>query len=129
MLDLNWLNTLNKPALMPPPIAFGIVWPILYVMIFLSLYFYLKDGFSKSHSVGVFFFFLQLVLNFAWTPVFFGLHKIGYSLVIIFALLVFVAITILLFFKKSKIAGWLLVPYWLWLCFATYLNYEIIRLN
>lgn len=129
MLDLNWLNTLNKPALMPPSIAFGIVWPVLYVMIFLSLFFYLKDGFSKSDIGGVFFFFLQLALNFAWTPVFFGLHKIGYSLVIIFALLVLVAITILLFFKKSKLAGSLLVPYWLWLCFAAYLNYEIVRLN
>ena len=129
MIDLNWLNTLNRPALMPPSAVFSIVWPILYVMIFLSLYFYLKDGFSKSHFVGIFFFFLQLALNFAWVPVFFGLHKIAYSLVIIFALLVFVAITILLFFKKSQIAGWLLVPYLLWLCFATYLNYEIVRLN
>ena len=129
MVDLNWLYSINRPALMPPSYVFGIVWPILYIMIILSLVFFVRNGIKKTDILAISFFVLQLALNLSWTPVFFGLHQIKIALLIILALVVCVAITSILFYQKSKTAGLLLVPYFLWLLFAMYLNFEIVRLN
>ena len=129
MIDLNWLNTINRPELMPPPFVFGIVWPILYFMMILSFAFYIRNGFTRRDKWGIVFFVLQLMLNLTWTPVFFGFHKTFLALLIILLLILIVLVTMILFYKKSKTAGLLLVPYFLWLLFAAYLNSEIVRLN
>lgn len=129
MIDLNWLYSINRPALMPPSYVFGIVWSILYIMIILSLVFFVRNGIKKTDILAISFFVLQLALNLSWTPVFFGLHQTKIALLIILALVVCVAITSILFYQKSKTAGLLLVPYFLWLLFAMYLNFEIVRLN
>lgn len=129
MIDLNWLNTINRPELMPPPFVFAIVWPILYFMMILSLAFYIRKGVNKFDKWGITFFVLQLALNLSWPPVFFGLHRPLWALLIILVLILFVLVTMVLFYKKSKTAGLLLLPYFLWLLFAAYLNSEIVRLN
>ena len=114
---------------MPPPIVFGIVWPLLYLMMAISLAFYFRNGITKADRLGIVFFVLQLILNLSWTPVFFGWHKLLWALVIILLLIFIVLVTGILFYKKSKTAGLLLVPYFLWLLFAVYLNFEVVRLN
>ena len=129
MIDLNWLNTINRPELMPPSFVFGIVWPILYFMMILSLAFFIRNGVTRHDKWGILFFVLQLILNLSWMPVFFGFHKAFLALLIILLLIVVVFVTVILFYKKSKTAGLLLVPYFLWLLFAAYLNSEIVRLN
>lgn len=129
MIDLNWINTLNKPELMPPSYVFGIVWPILYFMMALSLAFFIRNGIKRSDSFALFFFVLQLVLNLSWTPIFFVQHKILFALWVILVMILVVLVTMILFYKKSKTAGLLLVPYFLWLLFAAYLNSEFVRLN
>ena len=126
---MNWFHTLKKPVFSPPDWVFAPVWTILYVMIFLSIVFFLKTGGIKQKIIPLFFFIFQLLLNFSWSGVFFGMQKIGFALCIIVLLWVSLLITILLFYKHSKVSAWLLVPYFLWVCFATYLNFEYWRLN
>lgn len=129
MQNMNWFHTLKKPVFSPPDWVFAPVWTILYVMIFLSIVFFLKTGGIKQKIIPLFFFIFQLLLNFSWSGVFFGMQKIGFALCIIVLLWVSLLITILLFYKHSKVSAWLLVPYFLWVCFATYLNFEYWRLN
>lgn len=125
----NWYNALNKPFLTPPPNIFPIAWTILYTMIALSAFYFLKNGFSKEKILPFTVFVIQLCLNFAWTPVFFDKHNINGAFLIVILLAVFVLFNIILFYKHSKIAGILLIPYFLWIIFASYLNYGFIRLN
>ena len=129
MQNMNWFHTLKKPVFSPPDWVFAPVWTSLSVMIFLSIVFFLKTGGIKQKIIPLFFFIFQLLLNFSWSGVFFGMQKIGFALCIIVLLWVSLLITILLFYKHSKVSAWLLVPYFLWVCFATYLNFEYWRLN
>lgn len=129
MKDSFWYYSLNKSPLTPPAWAFPIAWTILYIMIALSFFFYVKDGFDKGKIFPLVIFFLQLILNFSWSPVYFGMHNIELAFFIILFLIIFVLINIILFYKKSKIAALLLVPYFIWIIFAAYLNFEIVILN
>jgi tryptophan-rich sensory protein len=74
-------------------------------------------------------FLLQLILNLAWTPMFFGAHLIFGALVLIVAMFAAAVMTTLAFARIDRVAAWLLVPYLAWLCFATLLNFQILRLN
>ncbi len=129
MKDSFWYYSLNKSPLTPPAWVFSVVWPILYFMMALSFLFYVKDGFSSDKIFPLIIFFIQLLLNFLWSPVYFGLHNIEFAFLIILVLIIMVAINIVLFYKKSKVAAFFLIPYFLWLIFAGYLNYEIVALN
>lgn len=129
MQNMNWFHSLKKPALAPPDWLFAPVWAILYIMIFLSLVFFLKTGGIKHKIIPIIFFIVQLLLNFSWSGVFFGMQKIGLALIIIALLWITLLITIITFYKHSKLAACLLVPYFLWVSFATYLNFEYWRLN
>ena len=124
-----WYYSLNKSPLTPPEAVFPIVWTILYIMIAISLFFYIKDGFRQEKIIPLVIFITQIILNLLWTPVFFESHDIKLAFFIIIALIILVFINIILFYKKSKTAAFLLIPYFLWLIFASYLNYEIIKLN
>lgn len=132
-MDLTWYNTINKPVFTPPSEVFGPVWSVLYFLIFLSFFNLIKSknvsGSEKIKALAIFFFLIQMVLNFLWSPVFFGLNNIPLSFMIICALLVFLFLTIFYSYKVSKLAALLLVPYIIWVCFATYLNYGIMILN
>ena len=129
MQDSLWYYSLNKSPLTPPAAVFPIAWTILYIMIALSLFFYIKDGLRQEKIIPLVIFITQIILNLLWTPVFFESHNIKLAFFIIIALIILVFINIILFYKKSKTAAFLLVPYFLWLIFAAYLNYEIIKLN
>lgn len=124
-----WYNTLNKPAFTPPSEAFSIVWPILYVLIFISFIIMLRNNSNRSKVLAIILFVIQLILNFSWSPVFFYFHNIELAFYIIIALLIFIIWMIVVFYKISKLSAILLVPYLLWVIFATILNYNFMILN
>lgn len=128
-MDYDYINQLNKPFLQPQPIVFKIVWPILYVLMFLSLYVFLKEENNTSKMQGVVIFIIQLCLNLVWSPVFFYYKKIFLALCISVLLTIAAGIMIVHFYKESPLAGWLNIPYFVWLLFADYLNLHIWFLN
>ena len=128
MQNMDWYETLQKPLLTPPDVVFSIVWPILYaLMVIAMIVIWQKKGAQRFKPTA--WFVVQLIFNFMWSPVFFGAQNIGGALVVVFLLLITLTITIYAFKKVSKLAAWLLLPYWLWVVFATYLNFEIWILN
>ncbi len=125
-----WYVNLNKPFFAPPNWIFGPVWTLLYFLMGISLYLVLIRGWKKKVvKSAVVFFLAQLALNFLWSPVFFGLKSPLLGLITIVALWVFIVITMKKFYSLSKLAFFLLVPYFLWVSFATVLNAAILFLN
>jgi len=129
MYNSVWFNSLAKPALNPPAKIFSPVWAVLYAMIFLSLFIFIRTSSVSSKTKGYIYFALQLLLNVIWSPVFFLMKNIGLALIIIILLDLFVLMTIRNFYRISKTAAMLLVPYFLWIIFATYLNVSYFILN
>ncbi len=128
-MNLSWYNTLNKPPMTPPSFIFGIVWGILYILIIISFVFYIRKGVGFRDILPLSFFLTGLVLNFLWPFVFFLLHEITLSFVLIILMILLLVITIILFYKKSKISALLLLPYLFWLIYAAYLNFGFIVNN
>ncbi|MFA6303440.1 MAG: TspO/MBR family protein [Legionella sp.] len=126
---MSWYQYLNKSNLTPPSIAFSIVWPILYVMIALAGYSLWRQRKDPDAKIALYFYSAQLIMNWLWTPLFFQLHYIGFSFVWILILTLLTLITIYLTRNKFKFACLMLVPYFLWLLFASYLNGTIWLLN
>jgi translocator protein len=124
-----WFQSLEKPSIFPPPATFGIVWTILYVLMGLALAMVCAAWGARWRGPAIFAFVLQLLVNLAWSPVFFGAHQISIGLYIIVALVGLVLLTIGLFWKVRPLAALLLLPYLAWILFATVLNYEFLRLN
>ncbi|MEG8221643.1 tryptophan-rich sensory protein [Sphingomonas sp. HH69] len=124
-----WFDALEKPALMPPGWLFGVAWTILYILMGLALAIVLHARGAKGRGPAITLFPVQLLMNLAWSPLFFRAHQVGSALMLILALIVIVAITIWLFGRIRRVAGLLLLPYLAWLAFASFLNYEIGRLN
>jgi benzodiazapine receptor len=124
-----WFDELAKPAAMPPGWTFGAAWTTLYILLGLSLALVLQAPPSAVRRTAPILFGAQLVLNFLWSPAFFGLHQARIALAIIIVMLAATIATTFLFARINKTAAWLLVPYMAWLSFASILNYEIIRLN
>lgn len=128
MYDSDWYKNLKKSPLNPPSGVFAIVWPILYILIACSFYFFIKE--NKFHaSYGLALFFVQLGLNIFWSPIFFGKKNLTLAFIILILLIVSVGCTIYFFAKVSSTAAYLLVPYLIWLIFAGYLNYYILTHN
>jgi tryptophan-rich sensory protein len=125
----SWYAGLTKPAFQPPAWAFGVVWTILYALMGIALAMVLNEPPSQRRSNALWLFGGQLALNFAWSPVFFGMQMIDVALVIILVMLFMATAAANLFRRIRKLAGWLLLPYLAWLCLATALNYETGRLN
>ena len=125
----SWYAGLRKPAFQPPAWMFGVVWTTLYTMLGLALAIVLGEPPSKRRRDALFLFGGQLVLNFAWSPVFFGMHMIDVALVVVVVMLVMALIAARYFRSLNSIAGWLMLPYLLWLCLATAVNYETGKLN
>lgn len=118
---------LNKPALAPPGWLFPVVWTILYILMGIASYLVLTSG--KPNSAALTVYGVQLVFNFLWPILFFTLKR--YLLAFIWLILLWALIleTYLLFRRISKPAGYLLLPYLVWVTFAGYLNYSIYLLN
>ena len=125
----DWYQPLTKPSFQPPGWAFGAVWTTLYTMMGIALATVLDAPRSAERSRALALFAIQLALNFAWSPVFFGAGMIEVALVVILAMAVLVTATIIGFWRVRPLAGALLIPYLLWLCLATALNHETGRLN
>ncbi len=126
-----WYKTLEKPAFTPPNWLFGPAWITLYTLMGIAAWLvWRKGGFSDpAVRVALIAYGVQLLINTAWSPVFFGARMPGAGLVVIVALLVAIVVTIYFFAQHSPAAAWLMVPYLLWVCYATALNFEIWRLN
>ena len=127
--NMLWYNNLYKFPLTPPTWVFTPVWTLLYITIAISLFLFLKSGFTKEKILPLVFFTIQMLLNFVWTPVFFGMQNVRNAYIIIVLLVVFLALTIISFYRFSKISAYLLVPYLIWSLFAAYLNFYILINN
>jgi len=124
-----WFAELVKPAAYPPPATFGIVWSVLYIMLGTALALVLAARGARGRGAAVAVFAVQFALNLAWSPVFFGAHLMTAALVVILLMLGAAAVTAVLFARVRPVAGALLVPYLLWLVFATYLNVAFLHEN
>lgn len=122
----SWYAALTKPEWNPPSWIFGPVWTLLYLMMAVAAWLVWKR--VGWHRVLVFYF-IQLLLNAAWTPIFFGAHELGWALVVIILMWFAILLTIRAFFQISKPAGWMLAPYLAWVTFATFLNFTLWRMN
>lgn len=130
-----WYAGLMKPALNPPSWIFGPVWTTLFALMGISVfliwssYTEASEDKKKGFKIALALFGIQLVLNTLWSIIFFGLHSPGGALIEIIFLWLAILATIIAFAKISKPAAWLLVPYILWVSFASYLNFMIWILN
>lgn len=125
-----WYKTLIKPPLQPPNWIFGPVWFVLYIMMGISIYvIWTSQGRSKDKQKAVYVFLTQLALNTLWSIIFFGAHMTLLAFIEIVLIWAAILYTILLFRKISGLAAYLLVPYLLWVSFASYLNLAIWILN
>ncbi len=127
--DNPWFAALEKPAIFPDPMWFGIVWTALYILMGLALALVCAAWGARGRTAAIVAFVVQFALNLSWTPVFFGMHEMRIALTILGTLTVLVLITTVLFWRVRKLAGLLLLPYLAWVCFAGVLNYEFLRLN
>lgn len=124
-----WFIALDKPGIFPPPATFGIVWTILYFLMGLAAAMVCAAWGSRYRGPAIIAFILQLLINLAWTPVFFGEHEMTFALYVVVVLDVAVLVTIVLFWQVRRTAALLLLPYLAWVLFATVLNYQFLRLN
>lgn len=125
-----WYAGLAKPPFTPPNWVFGPVWTILYVLMGVAAFLVWRKGWGyREVRVGLITFLVQLLLNALWSTVFFGLKSPLAGVIVIVGLWVVLLFTLLRFFKLSAAAGWLLVPYILWVSFAAVLNFSVWLLN
>lgn len=125
----SWFMTLNKPFLNPPNFIFAPVWTLLYIS--LAIFYWLIDREQYAPKINEIkrLFIWQLVLNFLWTPVFFGMQNILAGLIILLIIDFLVLRIIKLTFKINKLCVLIILPYFCWLLFASYLNISFFILN
>ena len=124
-----WYKTLAKPSWNPPDSVFGPVWTTLFVLMGVAAWLVWQQGGFKTAAKPLLLFAVQLALNVAWSWIFFGLHQPGWACAEIVILWLAILATTVAFFRCSKFAGWLLVPYLAWVSFASVLNITIWRMN
>lgn len=124
-----WYQSLAKPALTPPDALFPVVWTALYIMLGLALAMILNARGALGRRLAVGLFSVAFGLSLAWTPVFFGAHRIGSALLVLILMLVLAIATTVAFARIRPWAGWLMVPYLVWISFAGVLTWRIGQLN
>lgn len=124
-----WYEFLNKPPGTPPNWLFAPVWTTLYLLMGISVWFIWRRRKDVKVNTALALFAAQLGINAAWSPVFFGMRNPGAGLAVILTMWVFIALTIRAFLKVEKRAGFLLVPYMIWVSYAVWLNAGILFLN
>jgi len=127
--DKIWYDSLKKPPFQPPAWLFAPVWTILYILISLSFVMILLSPFRHLSILAYGLFFIQLALNLIWTPVFFGKHKIKEAFFISITLLITTALMLVAFYQISHLACFILIPYLIWLGFASILSFALWKLN
>jgi len=126
----NWYALLQKPAFTPPDWLFAPVWFLLYVLMGISAFLVWRKGIKEFHvREGLIIFVIQLVLNILWSYAFFGLKSPLWGLVVIVPLWTSILLTMINFYRVSKTASLLLLPYIIWVSYATALNFSIYLLN
>jgi benzodiazapine receptor len=125
----SWYQDLIKPSFTPPDWVFSPVWITLYLLMGISAWLVWRQTDHKSKQLPLSVFGVQLALNLAWSFIFFGARLVGWALIEISFLWVAIVINIYLFWRINNLAGWLLIPYILWVTFAVILNSSIYVLN
>ena len=124
-----WYETLQRPRLTPPDWLFGPVWTILYVMIAISIFLFIRK-YKSDNGYGIYVLIvLHLICNFGWTGIFFGLKAPGLALIDILLLDISLVFMIRYFWQTDVVSSILLWPYVIWVLFATYLNASFYILN
>mgnify|MGYP002651015227 CR=1 FL=1 len=124
-----WYVALAKPGFTPPGWVFPVAWTILYVLIGFALAIALSARGAALRTAGVVLFAAQFALNLAWTPLFFGAHKVGAALFVIVLIFALSVATAWVFSRFRPTAAALMIPYIAWLAFAGVLNWQIVRMN
>ncbi len=124
-----WYASLNRPPFNPPDWIFGPVWTFLYIVMGFSFYLIWKQEVSKARNRAVFLFFVQLLLNFIWSFIFFYFNMIGLALIEIIVLWLSIIVMMIYFFRINHWAMYINIPYLLWVTFATVLNASYYMLN
>tara|TARA_B100001059_G_scaffold232010_1_gene269019 strand:- start:2416 stop:2799 length:384 start_codon:yes stop_codon:yes gene_type:complete len=124
-----WYLKLKQSKLSPPSWVFGVVWPLLYSMMAISLFIAWNSKQCFPYCNALTYFFIQLFFNLIWTTLFFKLKLIKTALANLALIIIFTFLTIKKFYLVNKLASYLLVPYFIWLCFAFYLNLFIVLNN
>lgn len=127
--DKSWYDSLAKPGFQPPSWVFAPVWTLLYIMMAVAFILVVLQPFKWTNIFAYFLFFAQLGTNLLWPYAFFKEHDLRKAFLICALLTILVFITLLDFYHISKLAGLLLLPYFLWCIFASILNFEILELN
>jgi translocator protein len=124
-----WFDALEKPAIMPPGWVFGAAWTFLYILLGLAVALILHARGARGRGPALALFVVQLLLNYAWSPIFFAYHEVGAALWTILAMILVSAVTAALFWRIRRVAALLMLPYLAWLCFAALLTWQIGLLN
>jgi tryptophan-rich sensory protein len=124
-----WYASLKKPTWNPPGWVFGPVWTALYTMMAVAAWSIWKRGGFAVQRRALRMFLIQLALNAAWTPLFFGLHQPGIAFAEMLLLWLAIAATIAAFWRVHRVAAWMLAPYLAWVSLAAVLNFTLWRLN
>ncbi|MCC6758060.1 MAG: tryptophan-rich sensory protein [Candidatus Omnitrophica bacterium] len=125
-----WYRDLKKPLFTPPDWLFAPAWITLYLLMAVAVYLIWMQGLNTAGvKTAVVVFIIQLLLNSAWSFIFFGMKSPLYGLIEIVILWLSIAVCSVLFWQISILAGWLMVPYLLWVSFAAVLNFAIWKLN
>lgn len=125
----NWYASLNRPSFSPPNWVFGPVWTSLYILLGFSFFLVWKENPSQKRNLAIKIFAIQMLLNFAWSFIFFYFNMIGLALLEIILLWISIVAMIYLFYKIKPISAYLNIPYLLWVSFATVLNAGYYFLN
>lgn len=128
MFKSAWYYNLLKPPLTPPDWIFQPVWSVLCFTMLTAILLYIFKS-AKNKEIGYVYFTLQMIFNLLWTPIFFYMQNITLALIINIFLEVFVFLTIKKFYSVSKLSGLILIPYFIWILFAIYLNIGYFILN
>ena len=124
----DWYPQLRKPAGTPPGWLFGPVWTTLYALMAISAWLVWRE-YRRGALPALLIFFAQLAMNVAWPGIFFGSRMPGVAFAEIVLLWLAIAFNMLIFYLLLPVAAYLLLPYWLWVAYAAYLNFGIWRLN
>lgn len=125
--NMEIFNTLNKPPLSPPGFLFPVVWTILYILMGIASYLVLISEKTVYNALTIYG--IQLFFNFFWSIIFFNLNLYLFAFIWLFVLWLLILKTAMLFYQTEKPAGYLMIPYLLWVTFAGYLNFGIYLLN
>lgn len=124
-----WYASLNKPSFNPPDSVFGPVWTVLYILMGISMFLIWSTPKGKERTLALSVYFIQLVLNFSWSFLFFFFRSVGWALLEIILLWIVIQVMMILFYKIRPVAAFLNAPYLLWVTFATILNAASFILN